>query len=70
MGIAPNSNCLIKLETDLIDAWPPEYSHFYYIPMVVVPALQPFHVEAKFHAKHSVDHFVVADVTGWHADEV
>lgn len=70
MGIAPNSNCLIKLETDLTDAWPPEYSHFYCIPKVVVPALQPFHVEAKFHAKHSVDHFVATDVTGWHADEV
>lgn len=36
----------------------------------MVPALQPFHVEAKFHAKHPVDHFVVTDATGWHAVEV
>ena len=70
MGIAPNSNYLIKLEPDRTDVWPPEYSLFYYIPKVVVPALQPFHVEAKFHAKHPVDHFVVTDATGWHAVEV
>ena len=70
VGIAPNSNYLIKLEPDLTDVWPPEYSLFYYIPKVVVPALQPFRVEAKFHAKHPVDHFVVTDVTGWHTVEV
>ena len=70
MGIAPNSNYLIKLEPDRTDVGPPEYSLFYYIPKVVVPALQPFHVEAKFHAKHPVDHFVVTDATGWHAVEV
>lgn len=70
VGIAPNSNCLIKLEPDLTDVWPPEYSLFYYIPKVVVPALQPFHVEAKFYAKHPVDHFVVTDATGWHTVEV
>ena len=70
MGIAPNSNWLIKLEPDLTDVWPPEYSHCYYIPKAVVSALQPFHVEPKFHAKHPVDHFVVTDATGWHAVEV
>ena len=70
VGVASNSNYVIKLEQALISIWPPEIVLYYYIPQVVLPALRPFHVEACFPAKDRVDSATVTDATGRHDVEV
>lgn len=66
-GNAPSMPTTVQLVQLPLMIWPPRFALYFSHPEIVMPAIQPFRVEASFHTEARLATISVQDADGLHS---